>query len=85
MVQKFCFSDLEQALLLLPFSYACEILKMIPDLYSSREIDVELITKVSLFLVKVFYSQIISTQSIRPVLKIISDLGLQKMQKLKVN
>ncbi|XP_035778768.1 WD repeat-containing protein 3-like [Anopheles albimanus] len=68
-------SDLEESLLLLPFSAVCELLERIPKLTTSRRDQTELICKVVLFLFRVHQKPIVNNQVLLPVIQeIISTL-----------
>ncbi|KAG5679887.1 hypothetical protein PVAND_009424 [Polypedilum vanderplanki] len=55
-------SDLEEALLLLPFSNVCEILERLPKIADQRGDEIELICKVTMFLFRVHHKSIVSNQ-----------------------
>jgi U3 small nucleolar RNA-associated protein 12 len=59
-------SDLEEALLLLPFPVICEILEKLPRLASSRLDQTELICKVTLFLFRIHHKLIVTNQILLP-------------------
>lgn len=59
-------TDLEEALLLLPFSGVCEILEKLPKIAETRKDEVELITKVVLFLFRIHHKPIVSNQVLLP-------------------
>jgi U3 small nucleolar RNA-associated protein 12 len=59
-------SDLEEALLLLPFSVVCEILEKLPRLASNRLDQTELICKVTLFLFRIHHKPIVTNQILLP-------------------
>ncbi|CRK93008.1 CLUMA_CG006559, isoform A [Clunio marinus] len=54
--------DLEEALLLLPFSCVCEILEKLPVITSQRKDQTELICKIAVFLLKIHHKPIISNR-----------------------
>lgn len=62
-------SDLEESLLLLPFSSVCEILERIPKLTVSRRDQTELICKVALFLFRIHQKPIVNNQLLVPVVQ----------------
>lgn len=59
-------TDLEEALLLLPFSAVCEVLEKLPKIAETRKDQIELITKVVLFLFRIHHKPIISNQILLP-------------------
>ncbi|XP_055636729.1 WD repeat-containing protein 3 [Toxorhynchites rutilus septentrionalis] len=62
-------SDLEEALLLLPFASVCEILERIPKLTQTRQDHTEIICKVVLFLFRIHQKPIVSNQMLLPVIQ----------------
>lgn len=66
-------SDLEEALLLLPFSSVCEILERIPKLTQTRQDQTEIICKVVLFLFRIHQKPIVNNQILLPVIQQIID------------
>uniref|UniRef100_A0A182J8U8 Small-subunit processome Utp12 domain-containing protein n=1 Tax=Anopheles atroparvus TaxID=41427 RepID=A0A182J8U8_ANOAO len=62
-------SDLEESLLLLPFSAVCELLERIPQLTTTRKDQTELICKVVLFLFRVHQKPIVNNQVLLPVIQ----------------
>ncbi|XP_053697012.1 WD repeat-containing protein 3 [Sabethes cyaneus] len=62
-------SDLEEALLLLPFSAVCELLERIPKLTKNRQDATEIICKVVLFLFRVHQKPIVNNQILLPVIQ----------------
>lgn len=68
-------SDLEESLLILPFSSVCEILEKLPQLASKRQDQTELICKVVLFLFRIHHKSIVSNQILLPsIQKLIKNL-----------
>lgn len=68
-------SDLEEALLLLPFSNVCEILERLPKIAEKRKDEIELICKVVMFLFRVHHKPIVSNQILLPsIQKLIKSL-----------
>lgn len=61
-------SDLEEALLLLPFTSVCEVLTMLPSLVASRNDCVELLCKVFMFLLKIHHAPIVANNTLLPTL-----------------
>lgn len=80
----FGFSDLEEALLLLPFNSVCEILQMIPNLVVRGD-HVELICKLSLFLLKIHHAPIVANHSLLLTLKQLQKLTMVKVEELRVS
>ncbi|EAT44252.1 AAEL004364-PA [Aedes aegypti] len=62
-------SDLEEALLLLPFSAVCELLERIPKLTETRQDQTETICKVVLFLFRIHQKPIVNNQMLLPVIQ----------------
>lgn len=68
-------SDLEEALLLLPFTSVCELLQALPDIIAKRTDKTELLCKVITFLFRVHRKPIIGNQSLLPFIqKMVIDL-----------
>lgn len=80
---KLFYSDLEETLLLLPYSAACEILKMLPKLLQS-DYHTELIAKLALCLVQAHHGPITATRELLPILETVKTLAIQKISKLRV-
>lgn len=62
-------SDLEEALLLLPFTSVCELLKSLPEIIAKRTDQSELICKVITFLFRVHRKPIIGNQNLLPYIQ----------------
>ncbi|XP_055609495.1 WD repeat-containing protein 3-like [Uranotaenia lowii] len=62
-------SDLEESLLLLPFSAVCEILTRIPKLVQTRQDQTETICKVVLFLFRIHQKPIVANQVLLPTIQ----------------
>lgn len=62
-------NDLEEALLLLPFSNVCEILEKLPRLAEKRKDQTELICKVTLFLFRIHHKPIVNSKTLLPSIK----------------
>ncbi|CAK9821652.1 WD repeat-containing protein 3 [Anthophora retusa] len=75
-------SDLEETLLLLPYSAACDILKQIPKLLKS-DYHTELIARLALCLVQVHHGPIVATQELLPVLETVKTLASKKVSELR--
>lgn len=82
MVKRIRGSDLEETLLLLPYSAACEILKMLPKLLQS-DYHTELITKLALCLVQAHHGPITATKELLPILETVKTLAIEKVSKLR--
>lgn len=68
-------SDLEEALLLLPFTSVCELLKALPEIISKRTDQTELLCKVITFSFRVHRKPIIGNQSLLPFIQqMVADL-----------
>ena len=59
-------SDLEESLLLLPFSNVCEILQRLPKMASQRKDESELICKVVMFLFRIHHKSIVTSKILLP-------------------
>lgn len=74
-------TDLEESLLLLPFSAVCEILEKLPKIAETRKDEVELITKVVLFLFRIHHKPIVTNQVLLPsIQKLIKHLESTVME-----
>lgn len=74
-ISKIRSSDLEEALLLLPFSNVCEMLEKLPKLAETRKDETELICKVVLFLFRIHHKPIVTNQVLLPsIQKLIKSL-----------
>lgn len=62
-------TDLEETLLLLPFTSVCELLKAMPDLIVKRTDQTELISKVVLFLFRIHRKPIVANHTLLPILQ----------------
>ena len=62
-------SDLEEALLLLPFSNVCELLERLPAVLEQRSDEIELLAKVTMFLFKVHMKPISGAKHMKPLLQ----------------
>lgn len=68
-------SDLEEALLLLPFTSVCELLKALPEIIAKRTDQTELLCKVITFLFRVHRKPIIGNQNLLPFIQqMVNDL-----------
>ncbi|RZC43050.1 WD repeat-containing protein 3, partial [Asbolus verrucosus] len=61
-------SDLEEALLLLPFTSVCEVLQILPALIARGD-QVELVCKILMFLLKLHHAPIVANQTLLLTLK----------------
>ncbi|KAH8407135.1 hypothetical protein KR222_007956 [Zaprionus bogoriensis] len=73
-------SDMEEALLLLPFSVVCELLERLPAVITQRPDELELLCRVTVFLFKVHMKPIVAAKSMKPLL-----LKLLELLKKDVN
>lgn len=62
-------SDLEEALILLPFTSVCELLKALPQIISNRTDQTELLCKVITFLFRVHRKPIVGNQNLLPFIQ----------------
>lgn len=68
-------SDLEEALLLLPFTSVCELLKVLPTIVVKRTDQTEILCKVISFLLRIHRRPIVGNQSLLPAMKdLVGDL-----------
>ncbi|XP_057671802.1 WD repeat-containing protein 3 [Diorhabda carinulata] len=75
-------SDLEEALLMLPFSSVCEILQAMPALLT-RGNQTELVCKISMFLLKLHYGPIVANHSLLTTLEKILKFGNERVGELR--
>ncbi|XP_058809971.1 WD repeat-containing protein 3 [Phymastichus coffea] len=75
-------SDFDEALLLLPYSAACDILKILPNLLKSQY-ESELVVKLTLSLIQAHHGPIIASQELLPEIEIIKSLALQQISTLR--
>ncbi|TDG47584.1 hypothetical protein AWZ03_006023 [Drosophila navojoa] len=76
-------SDMEEALLLLPFSMVCELLERLPALIKQRPDEVELLCRVTVFLFKVHMKPITAAKSMKPLLLKLLELLKRDVQQLR--
>lgn len=76
-------SDMEEALLLLPFSIVCELLERLPALITQRPDEVELLCRVTVFLFKVHMKPIAAAKSMKPLLLKLLALLKRDVQQLR--
>ncbi|XP_068155815.1 WD repeat-containing protein 3 [Drosophila tropicalis] len=76
-------SDLEEALLLLPFSTVCEVLERLPVLIAQRPDELELLCRVTIFLFKVHMKPIAATKTMKPLLMKILGLLTNDVNQLR--
>ncbi|KZC12214.1 PREDICTED: WD repeat-containing protein 3 [Dufourea novaeangliae] len=81
-VKRIRASDLEETLLLLPYSAACDILKMLPKLLESDH-HTELIARLTLCLVQTHHGPITSNQELLHTLETVQTLAIKKVSELK--
>lgn len=62
-------NDLEEALLLLPFSNVCDILERLPRLAESRKDQSELLCKVTIFLFRIHHKPIVNSKTLLPSIR----------------
>lgn len=66
-------SDMEEGLLLLPFSTVCDILKRMPHLIKTRKDQTELLCKVVIFCFKVHQKPLMTNQTLLPTIRDIQE------------
>lgn len=77
------FSDLEEALLLLPFGTVHEVIQLVLNL-ANRGDETELVCKMSIFLLKLHHKPIVSNSSMLVTLKQLEKVAFAKVQELRV-
>lgn len=75
--------DMEETLLLLPFSAACEILEMLPKLLKS-EYQAEMLCRLAVSLIQAHHGPITGNSDLLPVLEEVRDLAMKRMGDLRV-
>lgn len=76
-VTSFNYSDLEEALLLLPFSTACEIVRMLPSLLE-RGSNTEMLCRLAVFLLKVHHAPLTAHKALlKPLIQIQAKAGVR--------
>ncbi|GJQ79396.1 hypothetical protein Trydic_g16255 [Trypoxylus dichotomus] len=75
-------SDLEEALILLPFPSVCEILHILPALVMRGD-QTELVCKLLVFLLKIHYPSIIANNSLLSVLKQLQKSAMVKVEEFR--
>uniref|UniRef100_A0A336KWX1 CSON000766 protein n=1 Tax=Culicoides sonorensis TaxID=179676 RepID=A0A336KWX1_CULSO len=68
-LQRIRATDMDEGLLLLPFSAVCDMLKRMPHLIQTRKDQTELLCKVVLFCFKVHQKPLMNTQSLLPTIR----------------
>lgn len=79
----FSCSDLEEVLLLLPFSSVCEMLEMFPALFKQGK-SIELIISVFMFLIKIHHGPIVSNRNLLPTIRKVKKLAFKQLNALRV-
>lgn len=77
------FSELEETLLLLPFSAACDILQKLPSLLK-RNYHAELLARLALCLIRAHHGPIVANQDLLLTLKIVRKQAMKRITYLKV-
>ncbi|KAJ8983270.1 hypothetical protein NQ317_007170 [Molorchus minor] len=75
-------SDLEEALLILPFSSVCELLQALPALMARGD-NTELVSKICMFLLKLHHGPIVANHSLLMTLQKIQKLAAEKVRELR--
>lgn len=81
-LQRIRSSDLEEALLLLPFTSVCELLNLLPPLIE-RGFQTELVCRIMIFLFRVHHKPIVNTQALLPVVGKLQQLAFSKVNHLR--
>uniref|UniRef100_A0A0C9R4Q1 Wdr3 protein n=1 Tax=Fopius arisanus TaxID=64838 RepID=A0A0C9R4Q1_9HYME len=74
--------DMEETLLLLPFSTACEILQMLPKLLRS-EYQAEMLSRLAVSLIQAHHGPITANSDLLPVLEEVRDLAMKRIGDLR--
>lgn len=77
------FSELEETLLLLPYSAASEILQSLPNLLK-KNYKPELIARLALCLIQAHHGPIVANQNLLTVLENVQKLAIEKISTLRV-
>ncbi|XP_072756737.1 WD repeat-containing protein 3 [Anoplolepis gracilipes] len=75
-------SELEETLLLLPYSAASDILQRLPKLLE-RDYHTELLSRLALCLVQAYHGPIVANQNLLPTLEIIKKLAVERISTLR--
>ncbi|XP_043273092.1 WD repeat-containing protein 3 [Venturia canescens] len=75
-------SDLDETLLLLPYSAACEILQALPKLLEG-ESQIELLAKLALSLIQAHHGPIVANAELLPVLEDVRNLAMERITCLR--
>lgn len=78
------YSDLEEALLLLPFSSACELLKGLHRLIERGD-NTEMVCRVLVFLLSVHHAPLVATQTLLPIMRDLQRVAFEKVNELRVS
>ncbi|PNF32770.1 hypothetical protein B7P43_G04487 [Cryptotermes secundus] len=81
-LQRIRSSDLEEALLLLPFTSVCELLSQLPALIA-RGFQTELVCRTMIFLFKVHHKPIVNNQALLPVVRELQKLAVSEVNHLR--
>lgn len=77
------FSELEETLMLLPFSAACDILQRLPALLK-RDYHTELLARLALCLIQSHYGPIVANKHLLSMLENVRTLAMEKISTLRV-
>ncbi|XP_011691518.1 PREDICTED: WD repeat-containing protein 3 [Wasmannia auropunctata] len=75
-------SELEETLLLLPYSAACDILQRLPNLLKN-DYHAELLARLALCLVQAHHGPIVANQNLLPTLEIVKKLAVERISSLR--
>ncbi|XP_069680320.1 WD repeat-containing protein 3 [Periplaneta americana] len=81
-LQRIRSSDLEEALLLLPFTSVCELLGQLPALLD-RGHQTELVCRTMIFLFRVHHSPIVNNQALLPIVGKLQQLAINRVTQLR--
>lgn len=77
------FSELEETLLLLPFSAACDILQKLPVLLK-KDYYAELLARLALCLIQAHHGPIIANGNLLSIVENVKTLAMEKISTLRV-
>lgn len=81
-VKRIRASDLEEALYVLPFSVACDILKMLPKLLK-RKYQAEIVSKLAITLIRTHHNPIVASANLLAIVEEIKRLSIQQITSLR--
>lgn len=79
----FILSDIEEALLLIPFSVACEMVRLLPRLLERGD-SAELVCRLALFLLKLHHAPLVANQALLKHIIQIQAKATMRLNELRV-